>query len=104
MIETCKNGRCDLRDQTSDNAKKYIETGKELGYAKFVSKEDNNLYGYIDRGFKINIIKDITYDISIELSDGILSGCISFMFIPYSLMQTLDSDVQDEFKEYSTSI
>lgn len=86
-MEKCKNGKCDLRDQTSDSVLEFLKSNSEKGFLFCLYKDEKE-----PRGMRKDIIKNISYS---EIEDTVSDDVISFRFVPYGYDTELDSVVNN---------
>ena len=93
MENYCKNGKCDLRNQTSDeilNHMTFNDGVESMGYCFFLFKDENE-----ERGHRKDIYIDLSYKTSNMMADDLGDDIVSFKFIPYGFYEDLDEVVKD---------
>ncbi len=91
-MNNCVNGKCDLPNQTSDNAIRFMKENNQFnGVGIFLHKLEN-------KKEKI-MIKDVEYNEGLNFSKKIES-CIVYKFIPYGFDGLIDGEKVIFTKEY----
>ncbi len=88
----CINGKCDLRNQTTDEVLEFMtskDKDEQEGFGFFVFEDKKE-----DRGMRKDIVKDITYLIANKMADEYGDDMKGWKFIPYGYLEDLDEVVK----------
>ena len=89
MEEKCINGKCDLKNQTTDEVIEFMDSNEQKGFGFFVFKDEK-----YERKYRKDIIKNISYKKTLELGEYFGDDCVGVKFLPYGYLEDLDEVVE----------
>lgn len=89
-MEKCINGKCDLKNQTTDEVLKFMSSKNKLIGSCFYLFVDEGM----ERKMRKDIIKDITYLQANQMAEGYGDDMQAFKFMPYGYNEDFDKVVE----------